>query len=78
MLLLKLPLAEQDSKKAAVFFCRSVAIKGGSHAFQMETMETGDKTSNDFYCMQMSLVMSMQFIFYDDWNDTVMQVLAMM
>ena len=24
----------------------------------------------NFHCMQMSLVMSMQFIFSDDWNDT--------
>ena len=32
-------------------------------------METGDKNHDDFYFMQMSLVMSMQFIFGDDWND---------
>jgi len=32
-------------------------------------METGDKNCDDFYFMQMSLVMSMQFIFGDDWND---------
>ena len=32
-------------------------------------METGDKNHDDFYFMQMSLVMSMRFIFGDDWND---------
>ena len=32
-------------------------------------METGDKNHDDFYFMPMSLVMSMRFIFGDDWND---------
>ena len=32
-------------------------------------METGDKNRDDFYCMQMSLVMSKRFIFGDDWNN---------
>ena len=32
-------------------------------------METGDKNRHDFHCMQMSLVMSMRFIFGDDWNE---------
>ena len=34
-----------------------------------ETVETGDKNRHDFHCMQMSLVMKMQFIFGDYWND---------
>ena len=49
------------------FFCRSVAKRGAcSHAFLTETVETGDKIRDDFHCMQMSLVMRMQFIFGDD------------
>ena len=32
----------------------------------METVEAGDKTRHDFYCMQMSLVKSMWFIFGGD------------
>ena len=35
----------------------------------METVETGDKYCDDSHCMQMSLVMSMRFIFGDDRND---------
>ena len=31
-----------------------------------ETVETGDKNRDDFDCMQMSLVMTMRFIFCDD------------
>ena len=37
-----------------------------SQAFLAETVETGDKNRDDFHCMQMSLVMSMRFIFGDD------------
>ena len=37
-----------------------------SQAFLEETLETGDKNHDDFRCMQMSLVMSMRFIFGDD------------
>ena len=41
------------------FFCRSVAKKEACfQAFLTETVETGDKNRGDFYCMQMSLVMS--------------------
>ena len=36
----------------------------------METVETGDKNRDDLLCMQMSLVMSVRFIFGDGWNDT--------
>ena len=64
-----LALAERDSKNATVFFffCRSVAKRGAcSRAFLTETVETGDKIRDDFHCMQMSLVMSMRFIFGDD------------
>ena len=68
-----LALAERDSKNATdfFFFCRSVAKRGAcSQAFLTETVETGDKIRDDFHCMQMSLVMSMRFIFGEnDWND---------
>ena len=37
-----------------------------SQALLAETVETGDKNRHDFHCMQMSLVMSMRFIFGDD------------
>ena len=36
-----------------------------SQAFLAETVETGDKSRDDFLCMQISLVMSMWFIFGD-------------
>ena len=39
------------------------------HAFLAETVETGDKNRDDFHHMEMSLVMSMRYIFGDDWND---------
>ena len=39
------------------------------HAFLAEAVETGDKNRDDFYCMQIRLVMSMRFIFGDDWNN---------
>ena len=42
---------------------------GGHQAFLAETVETGDKNRDDFDCVQMSLVMTMRFIFCDDWND---------
>ena len=32
-------------------------------------METGDKNRDDFHCMEMSLVMRLQFIFDDDLKD---------
>ena len=46
------------------FFLR-VRGKKGSYfqAFLAETVETGDKNRDDFHCMQMSLVMTMRFIF---------------
>ena len=51
----------------ACFLRWSVTNRGGSsHTFLTETMETGDKNRDDFYFMQMSLVMSMRFIFGDD------------
>ena len=40
-----------------------------SQAFLAQTVETGDKNRHDFHCMQMSLVISMWFIFGDDWNE---------
>ena len=61
-------LAERDSKIATVFFYFLAARreKGAcSQAFLTETVETGDKI-RDFHCMQMSLVMSVRFIFGDD------------
>ena len=36
------------------------------HAFLAETVETGDKNRDDFHHMEMSLVMSMRYIFGDD------------
>ena len=49
------------------FFCVWAPIgRPCSQAFLAETVETRDKNSDDFLCMQMSLVMSMQFIFGDD------------
>jgi len=49
----------------AFFFsvCQSISE---SQAFLAETVETGDKNRDDFHCIQMSLVMSMRFIFDDD------------
>ena len=63
-----LAVAERDSKNATVsFFCRSVEKRGAcSQAFLTATVETGDKIRDDFHYMQMSLVMSMRFIFGDD------------
>ena len=64
-LLVKLALAERDSKKQAfLFFSFCVSANGGpySQEFLAETLETGDKNCHDFHCMQMSLVMSMRFI----------------
>ena len=64
-LLVEPALAERDSKNAVVsFFCRWDLV----HAFLAKTVETGDKNRGDFHCMQMSLVMSMRYIFGDDWN----------
>ena len=66
---MELALAERDSKNAGVFsFFRRSSPNGRpwSQAFLAETMETGDKNRDDFLCMQISLVMSMRFIFGDD------------
>lgn len=48
-----------------------VGGEGGSwsQAFLLETMETGDKNCDHFYCTQMNLAMKMWFIFADDWNN---------
>ena len=54
----ELSLAERDSKNAVVSFV--------GHTFLAKTVETGDKNRGDFHCMQMSLVMSMRYIFSDD------------
>ena len=40
-----------------------------SQAFLVETVETGDKYRDNFHFIQISLVMSMRFIFANDWND---------
>ena len=56
-LLVKLALAEQDCKNAGFFFVGLPPIW---------SVETGDKNHDDFRCMQVSLVMSMWFIFGDD------------
>ena len=50
-----------------LFFSSVRREKGvSSQAFLTETVETGDKNRDDFHCMQMSLVMSMRFIFDTD------------
>ena len=49
------------------FLCQWAPIRRPcSQAFLAETVETGDKNSNDFHCIQISLVMSMRFIYGDD------------
>ena len=61
-------MAERDSKNAGVSFFLSVSSPNGrpySQAYLAETVETGDKNRHDFHCMQMNLVMKMQFIFGD-------------
>ena len=63
-LLVELALAERDSKNAGV---RWPPIRAPcSQAILAETVETGDKNRDDFYCIQMSLVTSMRLIFGDD------------
>ena len=47
-----------------LFFVGGTLFVG--HAFLAKTVETGDKNRGNFHCMQMSLVMSMQYIFSDD------------
>ena len=46
-----------------------------SQAFLAENVETGDNNRDDFHCMQMSLVMSMPFIFGDVWNDALCSII---
>ena len=73
ILLVDFALARKDSKNAGLFFiflCVWASTRTWcSQAFLAETVETGDKNRDDFHCVQMSLVMSMRFIFGDDWND---------
>ena len=53
-----------------IFLCVWAPIRRPcSQAFLAKTLETGDKNRDDFCCVQMSLVMSLQFIFGDDLND---------
>ena len=62
-------MADRDSKNAGVSLFLCVSSPNGrsySQEFLAETVETGDKNHHDFHCMQMSLVMSMRFIFGDD------------
>ena len=51
-----------------VFLFRIWDTKGRScsQAFAAETVKTGNKDRDDFYFMQMRLVMSVWFIFGDD------------
>ena len=70
--LVELALAEWDSKNTGVsvfffFFWSGTYFVG--HTFLAKTVETKDKNRDDFHCMQRSLVISMRFIFGDDWND---------
>ena len=57
-MLVELALVKQDSRNASVFFHLSVAKRGVCS--QMFLVETGGKNRDDFHCIQMSLVMSMQ------------------
>ena len=69
-LLVKLALAQWDSKNAGVFFgWSSPNGRPWSQAFLVETVETGDKNRYDFRCMEMCLVISMRFNFGNDWNN---------
>ena len=57
-------------KRKRFFFRLSVAKRRANfQAFLTETVETGDKSCDDFHCMQIRLVMGMWFIFGDDWNE---------
>ena len=56
------------------FFFLQVSVPKGSsesQAFLSKTVETGKKNHDDSHCMQMSLVMNMQFIFGDDENNAL-------
>ena len=65
--LVELAIAQPVSKSATAFFSSVRHEKGvSSQAFLTETVEIGDKNRDDFRCMQMSLVMSMRFIFGHD------------
>ena len=64
--LVELALAERDSKNAGVFFFLLFFLCGTKfvgHTFLAETVETGDENSDDFHCMQISLVISIRNIF---------------
>ena len=52
--------------QAFFFSCVFPNGRPWSQAFLAETVEPGIKNRDDFHCMQMSLVMSMRFIFDDD------------
>ena len=56
-----------------LFFCLSILKRAAcSQAFLAEITETGGENLDKFHiCMQMSLVMSMQFILGDDCYDTL-------
>ena len=70
--LVELALAERDFKNAGLsflsifFFLWSLNGRPYSQAFLAETVENGDKNRDDFHCMQMSLMISMRFIFCHD------------
>ena len=66
--LVELALEERDPKNVGVSLFFPWALNGRpcSQAFLTETEETGDKNGDDFHCMQMSLVMSIRFIFGDN------------
>ena len=51
------------------FLLISTRGESWSQVFLAETVETGDKNRDDFHFMQMQLMMSIWFIFRDDWND---------
>ena len=68
-----LALAERDSKNATVFFFfLSVRREKGGMLPGVPNGDCGNwgKIRDDTHCMQISLVMSIRFIFGDDWSDT--------
>ena len=67
-----LALAERDSKNATIFFFLSVRREKGGMLPGVPNGDCGNwgKIRDDTHCMQISLVMSIRFIFGDDWSDT--------
>ena len=63
-----LPHFFESERKGGFFFfvCGNQIVGQCSRAFLVETVETRDKYRDNFHFMQMSLAMSMRFIFAND------------